>query len=75
MTDYTIIILEGDNLLKQIRERIGYTQVELAKKSGVNIRQIQRYEAQESDIRNMTLRNAVAIADTLGVNVEDLIKK
>ena len=49
------------------------SQKELAEKSGVNIRQIQRYEAATSDTGNMTLKNAIAIAGVLGCNVEDLI--
>lgn len=49
------------------------TQQELAQKSGVNIRQIQRYESAASDTGNMTLRNAIAIADVLGCDVRDLI--
>lgn len=61
-------------MLREIREKSGYTQSELAKKSGVNIRQIQRYESQNSDVGNMTLKNAISIADTLGVDVKDLIK-
>lgn len=49
------------------------TQKELSTRSGVNIRQIQRYESSDSDTSNMTLRNAVAIAKSLGCNAEDLL--
>lgn len=49
------------------------TQKELAEKSGVNIRQIQRYEGATSDTGNMTLRNAIAIAAALDCNVKDLL--
>lgn len=49
------------------------TQNELAIKSGVNIRQIQRYEGATSDIGNMTLKNALSIADALECEVRDLL--
>lgn len=49
------------------------TQKELAEKSGVNIRQIQRYESGASGCENMTLKNAIAIADALECDVRDLI--
>ena len=49
------------------------TQKELAVKSGVNIRQIQRYEGATSDTGNMTLRNAIAIAAALDCDVKDLL--
>lgn len=49
------------------------TQASLAKKSGVNIRQIQRVELGEADAGNLTARNLIAIADVLGVNPKDLI--
>ena len=49
------------------------SQKELSEKSGVNIRQIQRYESATSDTGNMTLKNAIAIADALQCDVRDLI--
>lgn len=51
----------------------GLSQLELSEKSGVNIRQIQRYESLSSDTGNMTLRNAIAIAKAIGCSVEDLL--
>lgn len=55
------------------RTSMEMSQRELAEKSGVNIRQIQRYENSTSDIGNMTLRNAISIAKALGCEVQDLI--
>lgn len=55
------------------RSVMGMTQKELAEKSGVNIRQIQKYESGEYDIGNMTLKNAIALADALECEVKDLI--
>ncbi len=58
--------------LKEIRKFCGLTQKELAEKSGVNIRQIQKYESGEYQIGNMTAKNARAISSALGCTVEEL---
>ena len=55
------------------RSVMGMTQRELAEKSGVNIRQIQKYESGEYDAGNMTLKNAVALSRVLECSVEDLL--
>lgn len=55
------------------RSVMGMTQKELAEKSGINIRQIQKYESGEYDIGNMTLKNAAALADVLECDVRDLL--
>ena len=55
------------------RSSMGMTQKDLAEKSGVNIRQIQRYESGTSGCENMTLKNAIAIADALECDVRDLL--
>lgn len=55
------------------RLKAGLTQSELAKKSGVNIRQIQRVELGEAEAGNLTAKNLLAIADALGVNAEFLL--
>lgn len=55
------------------RSVMGMTQRELAEKSGVNIRQIQKYESGEYDTGNMTLKNALAIAGALECEVKDLL--
>lgn len=62
-----------ENKIFFYRSQIGMTQKELANKSGVNIRQIQRYEEERSDIGNMTLYNAIAIANALECDVKDLL--
>lgn len=59
--------------LKEIRKLCGMTQKELADKSGVNIRQIQKYESGECGIENMSAKNAASIARALCITVEDLI--
>lgn len=64
-----------DNLssVKRLRKALGITQRELAEKTGINLRQIQKYESGEYDTGNMTLRNAIAFAEALGCNVKDLL--
>ena len=59
--------------LKEMRKLCGMTQMELAEKSGVNIRQIQKYESGEYSIENMTSKTASAIAESLGITIEELI--
>lgn len=49
------------------------TQNELAIKSGINIRQIQKYESGEYDTAKMALKNAIALADALDCDVRDLL--
>ena len=61
------------NQLAYLRQQHGLTQQALANASGVNIRQIQRVESGASAAGNITLKNAVALADALGVDVKDLM--
>ena len=55
------------------RSVMGMTQQDLADKSGINIRQIQKYESGECDIGNMTLKNAVSLARALECSAEELM--
>lgn len=55
------------------RTSLEMSQRELAEKSRVNLRQIQRYENATSDVGNMTLRNALSIADALECEVRELL--
>lgn len=59
--------------LEWARRMAELTQSELAKKSGVNIRQIQRVELGEAEAGNLTARNLLAIADALGVDMRALL--
>lgn len=59
--------------LKAARIAAGMTQTQLADASGVHSRQIQRIENGEATMANITLSNALKIADALGVDVKDLI--
>lgn len=60
--------------LKELRKLCGMTQKELAEKSGVNIRQIQKYESGEYSLDNMTAKTADAISHALGCSIDDLVK-
>ena len=59
--------------LEWSRRMANMTQAELAKKSGVNIRQIQRVELGESDAGNLTAKNLIAIAEVLSVPPKAII--
>ena len=59
--------------LKKLRAAKNMTQKQLADGSGVNIRQIQRVENGDSDMSNITLGNAIKLADALGVDVKELL--
>ena len=59
--------------LELARRMAGMTQAELAAKSGVNIRQIQRVEIGEAEAGNLTAKNLLAIAATLGVDAKELL--
>lgn len=62
--------------LKQLRKSKGLSQQALADLAGVNIRQIQKYESGEYNPNNMTLKNAVSIADALeNADIRDLLKR
>ena len=58
----------------RLRKATGLTQQELANKTGINIRQIQKYEYGEYDTGKMMLRNAIALADALECDVRELIR-
>lgn len=60
--------------IKDRRKELGITQQELANMSGVNIRQIQRFENETSKLENITLINAKRLADALGIQINDLLK-
>ena len=59
--------------LEWSRRMAGMTQAQLAEKSGVYIRQIQRVELGEAEAGNLTAKNLMSIADALGVDARDLI--
>lgn len=61
--------------LKRIRFSYGYTQAELAKRSGVRLRSIQMYEQRNKDINKASAETVYKLAKALGCTIEDLIEK
>lgn len=59
--------------LEWARLAANMTQKELAELSGVNARYIQNVELGKSEAGNLTARNLLALARTLGVEPESLI--
>lgn len=59
--------------LTYYRKKAGLTQKQLGDLSGVNIRQVQKIESAEVKMINVSLKNAVALADALKVDPRDLI--
>lgn len=63
------------NALQKIRKRAGLSQSQLAELSGVSLRMIQKYETGERNINNASAITVYKLAQTLKVNVEDLLNK
>ena len=61
--------------LKRIRMVYGFTQSELAKRSGVSLRSIQMYEQRNKNINKASADTIYRFAKTLGCTMEDLIEK
>lgn len=60
--------------LRTLRNVCGYTQSELAEKSGISFRTVQQYENRAMDINRATVSNLCAMAKVLGCQVEDLLE-
>ncbi len=60
--------------LKRIRKAAGFSQNELAVKSGVSIRNIQMYEQRNNDINKAQVDILLKLSKTLGCNIEDLLE-
>ena len=60
--------------LQELRKNIGYTQRELAEKSGVNLRTLQQYELKAKDINKAAATTLLALSKTLGCRIEDLLE-
>lgn len=61
------------NNIRSLRTAVGLSQLSLSNKSGVNVRQIQKYESGEIDAGKMALKNAIALADALECDTRDLL--
>jgi transcriptional regulator with XRE-family HTH domain len=61
--------------LKRIRTAYGFTQAELALRSGVSLRSIQMYEQRNKNINKASVDTMYRLAKVLGCTVEDLIER
>lgn len=62
-----------NNCIKAYRKKQGLTQIDLANRAGLNIRQIQKIENGEAQTENVTLKTIQVIAQALNVKIDDLI--
>lgn len=62
-------------MLKTLRQAAGLTQAGLAKASGINLRQIQKIEAGEIRVPNITLATAAKLAAALGLTTDELLAR
>lgn len=58
--------------IRQLRTDAGLSQAKLAAAAGINLRQLQKIEAGEIKLPNITLANALRLAKALNTTVEDL---
>ena len=65
----------ADTNLKRLRTLHGYTQAELAERSGVSLRSIQMYEQRRKDINKASVEAVYRISKVLGCTIEDLIER
>ena len=60
--------------LRRLRRAVGYSQSELARLSGVNVRNIQLYEQRVQDINRASAASLAALAQCLSCSIEDLME-
>lgn len=65
---------EFETRLKQLREARGYSQSQLAKLTGINIRSIQMYEQRNNDIDKAQVNTLYKLSVALNCNIEDLLE-
>lgn len=63
-----------ESRLKLLRESRGLSQSELAKESGVHLRNIQMYEQRVNDIDKAQAQTVYKLSRVIGCNVEDLLE-
>ena len=59
--------------IRDLRNRNGLTQQELARRSGVKLRMIQAYEQNYQDISKAEVGSVIKLAKALSCSVEDLL--
>ncbi len=79
ITKFTVVMDERlsayyvNTALTRIRNAVGMSQVELARRSGVNIRVIQSYEQKMRDISKAQTSIVLRLASALDCRIEDLL--
>ena len=66
--------VEIEKNLRRIRRAAGYSQSELSRLSGVNIRNIQLYEQGVQDINRASVATLASLARPLSCTIEDLME-
>lgn len=61
--------------IQEIRKARGLSQRQLAEASGVNVRVLQHYEQGFKDINKAAAETVKALADALGVRMEDILEE
>lgn len=61
--------------LKRIRTAYGFTQAQLAERSGVSLRSIQMYEQRNKNFNKASADTVYRLANVLGCMMEDLIER
>lgn len=72
-TEGHTVMNTAKRILKERRTTAGIAQAQLAEKAGMNIRQIQKIEKGEIQLENITLKNAIGLANALGITPEQLL--
>ena len=61
--------------IQRQRKHCGYSQSELAQKSGINLRTLQQYEIGAKDINKASVQSILTLSKSLGCEIEDLLEK
>lgn len=61
------------NKIKSIRESRNLSQSQLAKKAGISVRTLQKYEQEQNNPANAQAKLIIAIAEALEVEPKELI--
>ncbi len=61
-------ITRETEMLSQARYRLGYSQQQVATRVGIHIRQYQRLEYGERDVRNVTMTQGLALCSVLKID-------
>lgn len=59
--------------LQQQRRLCGYSQKQVAEKSGVNLRTLQQYESGAKNLSKASVSTVAALANVLGCKIEDIV--